>query len=73
MEQFPYPRRSKCLKVAAVKARAGLVGRVKEEAAHLEAPQVIPDQVVIGPAPRVECLEAIEVMLRQHLERKADF
>lgn len=59
--------------MAAVKARAGLEGRVREEVVHLEAPQVIPDQAVIGRAPRVECREAIEVMLRQHLERKADF
>jgi hypothetical protein len=59
--------------MAAVKPGAGLVGQVKEEVAHLEAPQVTPDQAVIGRAPRVEYLEAIEVMLRQHQERKADF
>lgn len=59
--------------MAAVKARAGLAGRVREEVAHLEAPQVIPDQAVIGRAPRVEFLEAIEVMLHQRLAKKADF
>ena len=56
-----------------VKAQVALAGQAKEAVAHLEAPQAMPDQGVIGRAPRVECLEAIEVMLRLRLERKADF